>query len=340
MKENKQFFIGIDVSKQWFDASFMLVENHQKLPIETSKFDNNAKGIKTFDKWLKERKVTCDSNTLVVIENTGVYHRLLWSFCSRKNLPLHIGNAAHLKWSFGIARGKNDKIDSIRICQYAWKEADCIKATPILDSKIMLLKDLMTLRRNLLRQLNSILNAQRELKFVSDKAVKHTVDKSLKEAILGIRKSIKKVDEEIKKIVAESDAIKSNYNLLISVPGIGNITAIYLICCTGNFSNKVTGKQLASYAGLAPFEHTSGSSVRGKKKVSKMANKELKSILNMGALSTIKCYSEFKNFYQRKIAEGKCHRQVMNAIKNKIVLRAAAVINNQRSYVENYQVAA
>ncbi len=73
--------------------------------------------MKAFAKWLKINKVPLDANTLLVIENTGIYHRLLWSFCSNKYLPVHIGNAAHIKWSFGIARGKNDTIDSIRLCQ-------------------------------------------------------------------------------------------------------------------------------------------------------------------------------------------------------------------------------
>lgn len=97
-----------------------------------------------------------DDNTLLVIENTGVYHHLLWSFCSKKNLPIHIGNAAHIKWSFGIARGKNDKIDSQRLCQYAYKQADELKASPALNPVLLELKDLMTARTKLLSQMNAI----------------------------------------------------------------------------------------------------------------------------------------------------------------------------------------
>ena len=117
---NTQFFIGIDVSKPYFDASLMVVIDHLKQPLQTAHFDNTEGGLKQFGKWLKDAKVTFNTNTLIVIENTGIYHRLLWAYCSKKKLPLHIGNAAHIKWSFGIARGKNDKIDSIRLCQYAY----------------------------------------------------------------------------------------------------------------------------------------------------------------------------------------------------------------------------
>ena len=128
------------------------------------RFDNDAAGLAQFAKWLKSFKVTYDDNTMLVIENTGIYHRLLWGWCSKKNLNIHIGNAAHIKWSFGIARGKNDKIDSVRLCQYAFKEADNLKAAPALDPVLLQLKDLMTARTKLLTQRNSIRTFIKELK--------------------------------------------------------------------------------------------------------------------------------------------------------------------------------
>ena len=100
--------------------------------------------MKVFGKCLKTHQVTLDEHTLLVIENTGIYHRLLWLYCSQINFPIHIGNAAHIKWSFGIARGKNDIIDSIRLCNYAFKQADTLKTTPTLNPILMQLKDLMT----------------------------------------------------------------------------------------------------------------------------------------------------------------------------------------------------
>ena len=86
--------------------------------------------------------------------------------------------------------------------------------------------------------------------------------------------SIKSLEAEIKKLIAENREIQINYRLLLTVPGIGRFTAIYLIGCTNNFAGKISGKQLASYAGVVPFEYSSGISVRGRKKVHPMANKE------------------------------------------------------------------
>lgn len=339
MNSTSKFFIGIDVSKPYFDASLMAVVNHVKQGMVTARFDNTPEGIKGFDKWLSKNKVAL-ADTLLVIENTGIYHRLLWSYCTTKQLPLHIGNAAHIKWSFGIARGKNDKIDSIRLCNYAFKEADTLKATAPLDPVLLQLKDLMTARSKLLSQMNSTKAYLKELKNVSDKAVIELLEKTHKQAIDGMAASFKLLEKAIKKLVQDSAAIQANYDLLITVPGIGHLTAVYIICCTNNFAGKINGKQLACYAGVVPFEHSSGISIKGRNKVHPMANKELKKMLHLCALTAIQHSPEFKQYYERKKAEGKNSMSVLNAIRNKIVLRAVAVVNNQRKYVPIYQKAA
>lgn len=340
MNEKQQSFIGIDISKHWFDASLLNVKSGIKQPVQSECFDNNATGIKAFEKWLKRFSVPHDENTLVVIENTGIYQRYLWAFCTEKSLPLYIGNAAHIKWSFGIARGKNDKIDSMRLCNYAHKHHDELKVSPALNKKLVLLKDLMTSRTKLLSQVNAIKTYLKELKTVNDKTVQKLMQQAHKTAIEGLKKSIKSIEAEILKIIKEDEAVWRNYKLLKTVPGIGHITAVYLICCTNNFSIKISGKQLACFAGVAPFEFSSGISIKGRKRVHRMANKELKKLLHMGALSAIQNYTEFRNYYDRKKAEGKHSMSVLNAIRNKIVLRAVAVINNQEPYVNNVEKAA
>jgi transposase len=340
MKNEVKFYLGMDVSKLWADISVMSVVNHEKKPAITERFDNDAAGMKTLGKWLKKHHVGFDENSLLVIENTGVYHRLVWEYCSTHGLPLYIGNATHIKWSFGIARGKNDKIDSQRLCAYAFKNREELKATPVLSAVFLRLKDMMTARSRLLAQKNSIEVYLGELKLSNSRATQLILEQAHKAALEGIKKSIKIVEEQIHQIIKENTAIKTNYDLLVSVPAIGHLTAVYLICCTNNFSGKVTGKQLASYAGVAPFENTSGSSIKGRSKVHKMANKDLKKLLSMCALTAIRIYPEFRNYYERKVKEGKHEQAVLNAIKSKLALRAVAVINKQEKYVDNYKKAA
>ncbi len=147
MEQSIKFYVGIDVSKPYFDASIMKVVNHKKEDLQTEQFANSKEGLLLFKKWYKATGVKTLDLLFVVIENTGVYHRPIWQFCSDQNIPLHIGNAAHIKWSLGITRGKNDKIDSERLCTYAFKNADELKATPVLNPIFLKIKDMMTARK-------------------------------------------------------------------------------------------------------------------------------------------------------------------------------------------------
>lgn len=330
-------YLGIDVSKLSFDVSLIMVINSIRQAAVISQFDNNAIGLKSFKKWLDEHQVSFDANSLLVIENTGIYHRLIWNFCTTNLLPVFIGNAADLKWSFGIARTKNDKVDSMRLCEYAYKNHEDIKPTTGLNKALITLKDLLTNRSKLLRQKNAIRQTLGELKMSNDKATQQLLEKVNKTALEGLKTSIKLIDTEMLRLVQQDDTVFANYKRMLTVPGIGKITAIFIICCTNNFAIKVTGKQLANYAGVVPHEHKSGTSVKGRNRVHFMANKELKAILTMGALSAISAYPEFKDYYNRKMNEGKKHLQVLNAIKNKMLLRVVAVINQQKDYETKYQ---
>lgn len=335
MKKNKQFYVGLDISKPFFDAALLIVTGTSKQVIATQQFSNDKAGLRLFEKWLKGFGVVFDANSLVIIENTGIYHRLVWQFCSSKHLPIHIGNAAHIKWSLGITRGKSDKIDAQRLCSYGYRHREELECTAVLSPVFLRLKDLMTNRNRLLNQLTGLKSYLRELKQVSDKSFAKLQEQCNKAVLEGFKKSIKAIDEQIKKLIAGDENINKNYRLLMSVPGVGHWIALYLICCTRNFSNGISGKQLACYAGVVPFEHSSGISIKGRNRVHKMANKDLKKLLHLGALAAIKYYDEFKTYYQRKKEEGKHSMTVLNAIRNKIILRAASVVNNQRPYV-NY----
>jgi transposase len=258
MKKQTGFFLGIDVSKLWFDISLMPVVNFQKQAMITERFDNTFEGLSLLKKWLKRYKVTFDNNTLLVIENTGIYHRLLWKFFSENNIPIHIGNAAHIKKSFGIARGKNDKIDSQRLCSYAYKNEEELKATPVLNPVFLSLKDLITSRTRLKTQLGANKAYLKELKNINDKGTQKMMEKVYKMAITGLQKSITEIEKQITFVIKSDSSINTNYKLLLSVPGIGPVTATYILCCTNNFANKITGKQLSCYAGVVPFSDRSG----------------------------------------------------------------------------------
>jgi transposase len=337
---NKKNFVGIDVSKHTLDVAFV-VRNVDCLSNPTWKqFENSGVGIKQIEKWLIQMNVLLNEQTIFVMENTGTYHRLLLQSCMSKGIDVCIENAAQIKWSMGIARGKNDKADSRRLALYAARNADKLKPATARHQNVLQLKDLLSMRTNMIVHLRALCTAVNELKRISDKAFFKITNKISTDAIKGLQKSIKQTELQIKIIIQKNEKIKTLHKLLLTVPGIGHITALHIICSTNVFTMCSSGKQLASYCGVVPFSYQSGTSIKGKHKVHKMANKELKRLLHMCALSAIQHYEEFKTYFERKKKEGKHVMSVLNAIKNKLVLRVFSVVKNNKPYVDKYFTAA
>ena len=113
--------------------------------------------------------------------------------------------------------------------------------------------------------------------------------------------------------------MQKQYEAITSVPGVGMVTALQLMVHTHHFKRFTSAKKLACYAGVAPFPHQSGSSVRGRDKVHPMANKTLKTALHMCALSVIRFKGEMRAYFDRKIKEGKNKMSILNAIGNKLL---------------------
>lgn len=202
------------------------------------------------------------------------------------------------------------------------------------------LKDIDTIRKGLLKDANSQRVRLSELEATTPKESLKMIAEAIGAVVKCIEQQLILLQKRMSEIVATNKELHDNYKLLLSVPGIGPITARYLICCTMNFANMPSGKQLSCYAGVAPFSSTSGSSVRGKARVHKMANKDLKTLLHMGALSAVRFNEECRLYYKRKLAEGKHVLSVLNAIKAKILQRVAAVIRDQKVYEKKLKIAA
>src|SRR3569623_629623 len=116
---------------------------------------------------------------------------------------------------------------------------------------------------------------------------------------------IKETEAEIKKLIDKDEELASNYELITSVVGIGFATAVHVLIATENFTRFNDHRKFNCYCGVAPFEHTSGSSIRGKTRVRHLANKKLKSLLTMAAISAVRFDPELKLKYEQKVQEGK-----------------------------------
>jgi len=115
---------------------------------------------------------------------------------------------------------------------------------------------------------------------------------------------------------------------------------VYLLIATKGFDAFDNWRQLACYAGVAPFPYQSGTSIHGRNKVHPLADKKLKSLLNMCALTALRHDRELKTYYQRKVEDGKAKMLVINNIRCKLLARVFAVINRKSPFVNTQKFAA
>ena len=321
-------FVGIDVSKETFDLA--LIKNNDVSQIIQKVFLNNPKGFKELNSWLKQQK-TAYFDTVFCVEHTGYYSKLIAKFIIAKKGNLWMEMSLKIIRSLGIQRGKNDKIDARRIALFAHRNQQDYKPynppRPIIEK----LKTMLMLRQKLINSKLSITIPVNELKRIDKPAGKEAMAiTSITMNALG--KNLLTIEQRIDDLVASDKDLAEKYKLVTSVPGIGKITFCYLAYFTNEFKNYSQAKQLACYCGVVPFEYTSGKSVRGKPKVHNMANKFMKKLLHTAALCAVTYYPEFKAYYERKINENKNRMLILNNVRNKLIIRVAAVVKNNQPY--------
>jgi len=158
-----------------------------------------------------------------------------------------------------------------------------------------------------------------------------------KNTVKQLEKDLKEVEEKMHEIIQEDPTLKRLFTVTTSVGGIGPVTAIAIMITTNEFKNSHKAQQYACYAGIAPFEHASGTSIRGRTKVSHKANKTVKKLLHLAALTAIRYNDDMKNYYDRKVEQGKNKMLVINAVRNKLIHRIFACVKQNRTYEKNYQ---
>jgi transposase len=330
--ENIIYFIGIDVSKYWFD--FTVLTKVRK--ILSGQVENNPVGFKEFACALKKAEIPFTKRTLITMEDAGQYDDKLVDFLSKKKSLLCLEHALRIRQSMGMVRGKSDKLDAERIADYSIRHSDKIRLYHPQRLAVKRLAYLMGLRRLLVKIKKMLHNSLVGTCDTIDREYSLKVDFLASDACIGIDESIKQVEREMLKTINEDPELAVLFNLIKTVPFVGDIVAILLICYTDEFKKFKTGKQLSSYVGVVPFRYSSGVSIPGSGHASKATNWILRENLFMSALSSIRNSRELSEYYVRKVKEGKHKRLVLNNIMNKILLRVAAVVRRGRPYDEDY----
>jgi transposase len=321
MNKSKDYF-GIDISKATFDVYNDVTGHHQ--------FKNDKAGFKVFAKLLGE-------NAHCVMESTGYYHYSLACFLTEKAFDVTVENPLKIKRfiQMKLAKIKTDKADAKYIWEYSVANDPKIWKVPNMEAK-QLLSLIDTYQRQSTQYKNKIKGEN--VMGTPSKLVIRSMKRSLK----NIQKEIAKVEGALEPacrtgremIKAEnSDALAR----LQTIPGFGKKTAMMLLVVTDHFRDFESAAQLCSFAGLTPVIRTSGSSVRGRERISKMGHPKLRNLLFLCSFNASKYNKQCKDLYDRIVAKGKSKKLALIAVCNKLLKQAFGIMKSGLCYDENFK---
>lgn len=325
-------FIGVDVSKETLDF-VVIIEGEKLFHLQVS---NDTKGINLFYKRLLKEVGTDHSHWLLCLEHTGIYCNPLLEFVGDKDIPVWLENAVKIKVFHALERGKNDALDALRIAEYAYAKRDKVRLWEAPREVINQLKSMIRLRKRLLTSKKRLLDPLKEEKQYGNKQWAKEHDKLLRPVIVKIEKQLKEVERKIQQLIDGDDYLNQLYQLITSVSGVGQIVAINTLVVTNEFKQITDPKKMACHCGVAPFKYDSGKTIRSRAKVSHRADKSMKVLLHLAAMSAITSKGELRDYYVRKVDEGKNKMAIINAIRNKIIHRIFACVRENRKYEKIY----
>lgn len=311
------YYIAIDVSKEVLS----MFDGKKELTFE------NEKGLRALKSYLKKRFKTFD-DVVIIFESTGPYSNYLKGFCADNKIKACIINP---KRSSNFAkvignRSKTDKIDARTL--YAFKnliEPDDIKV-PEIDKDVEVLSAYLSSYEFTIKMRVSISN--------HIEALKHNINapKGLLTTLRQELKRNKKLEKEILNKITEyierNGELEEDYHNLLTIPGIGRVGAIALLYLFKNYKD-TNRSEITALVGLDPTRKESGTSICGRRKISKNGNGMVRKILYFPALNAIVHNGMIKIFYERLIENHKPKKLALIAAMRKLVLIAHAVYKNK-----------
>jgi len=309
-------FVGVDVAKDKFDVALKIADRWDQVC-----FPNSKTGYQQFIKWLTKHT----NQPHIAMEATGHYSALIAQFLFDRQLPVYVINPLQIK-NFArakLTRNKTDSIDAKLIAEYAEKMQP-YPYQPRSDAQKEV-KDLTNLLDTLKQQHTRLSNNQ--LHSVQGKIAKELLKKLLKE----LEKEIIPVQSEIAKLIKRDSMLDEMMTLLISIPGIGKITAYKLISTIVDISHFKSPKQFAAYLGVSPRQHQSGK-YEGKTTMSRLGNAHLRKTLYIAALVAKRFNLALQPLARRLKEKGKSPKSVTGAVMRKLAHIVFGVLKNKQPF--------
>lgn len=319
--ETKKLCCGIDVSHTKLDVCY---QNNLGELFHLQVGNNNS----GFQKIIEHTGVDYH----FVMEATGVYYIRLAFYLHQQGCKLSVVNALSIKRyiQMHLERNKSDKKDAAWICRYAIEQKPPYWEMP--DSAYFESKQLYNTIRDYTEQIKRINNQLHSLRLLPVPS-KDTI-KSLEKVIVCMEKEIKQLEQKLQLLLQrwQPEQLKN----VSSIKGIGKRAAAMLIVFTQGFKYTQSHRQLISFAGLAPTQYSSGSSIQGKPRIYKRGGKNLRDVLYMCSMNAMKTNNACKALYDRLRANGKTGKQALIAVCNKLLKQVFAVVKNNSLYQPNY----
>ena len=315
-KDNKYF--GIDISKDVFDVYDYLGNYHQ--------FTNDFKGFKEFNKVLNK---SCHC----VMEATGYYHTKLAYYLVEKGVLVSVENPLKIKRfiQMGLSKVKTDKSDAKQIYKYALQvDVSLWYGESKRQQESLQVVRLLNIYTKQSTMLKNKIHGE-EVLGVPSKLVVQSLNRQLK----SLQKELKKLEGALENNVKLEH--QEGLTLLKSIPGIGPKTAMMLLVFTDGFNRFNTSKELCSYAGITPIIRESGSSVRGRPRISKVGNVKLRNLLFLCSFNACKYNKSCKALFDRIVAKGKSKKLALIAVCNKLLKQAFSIVKNGIPYDDNFR---
>lgn len=332
-----RYFVGIDIAKDTLDWA-VYTQGGVQLSVHSA---NTLAGIKTALAEFKAVPGWDSKQAVFCMEHTGIYNAHLLKLLYELKLAVWLESSLQIKQAGGMQRGKTDKVDAQRIAQYAYCFRDQMRLWEPPREIVQKLAFLSATRQRLNQAYNLLAVPVAEQETFIGKSLQKTLQSNVNKSLAALKEEQKAVQQQIKQLIETDPRLKELFDLMVSVPGIGPVIATELLIATNEMQTINDPKKLACHAGVAPFEYRSGTSIRGKTKVSYQARKRLKSLIHMGSMSAIQVKGDLQDYYRPvrrcgKLGEGKHTMLVLNAVRNKLIHRVCAVVRRGEKYDKNY----
>ena len=327
-----RYFIGVDVSKATLDWAVF----DGKTTVLQIQSANSPTAIRTTVKLIKALLYFTIAESVCCLEHTGIYCAHLLSSLYKLKLPIWLESSLQIKKAGGLQRGKSDTIDAVRIAEYAFRFRDkmCLWQPP--RPVLQKLATLGALRQRLLRVRQQLQQPIDEQQGFVEKSLQKQLAKNCQASLKAVNADLASAEKQINTLIQSDERLKELFSWITSVPGVGDAIATEVLVATNEFKAINDPEKLACHAGVAPFEYRSGNSVRGKTRVSQHARLRLKSVFHLGAMSVIQMKGELRDYYRRKVGDGKNKMLVLNAVRNKLIHRVCSVVHREQKYDKNY----